>query len=289
MLHDNNIKVNVKDAELVHYWRHMYPKIYLDYFRDFEGTAEVFVAMPFSDEFQPRWKNIIVPAITEVNLEPCRVDVRKISDSILIDILDGIGRSKLVLVDTSFQQQNDRPAGPNANVMYELGIAQAVRLPEEVIVIRDNKCKDSSPFDIGHIRYNPYDVDDPDKAQSTIRELLIEAQKAVDKTRDIIVHRILRSLDPDRMWFMGTIGGMDTFDLNPFDQDRKGLYQLGYRDSSEDELRHVARDLIDLSLLKGEDAGPLEKRVYGATPEYRVTSLGKAVWANLPKWCKQDL
>lgn len=264
----------------------MYPKIYLDFFRDLEDTNEVFVAMPFSDEFQPRWERIFIPAITQIKLNPYRVDVRKISDSILIDILDGIGRAKLILIDTSFQQQNDRPAGPNANVMYELGIAQSVRMPEEVIVIRDNKSTDSSLFDIVHIRYTSYDADDEEKAKATIKDLLLEAQNTIDKTRDIIVQRVIKSLDPDRMCFMGKIGNKDYFDLCPFDPDRKGLYELGYRESSEGELRRLARDLIDQGLLRGEDAGPMEKRIYGASSEYMVTTLGKAVWVKLPKWCK---
>lgn len=35
----------------------MYPKIFSDYFRGFERSSEVFVAMPFSDEAEPRRKS----------------------------------------------------------------------------------------------------------------------------------------------------------------------------------------------------------------------------------------
>lgn len=266
----------------------MCPKTYLDYFREFETTNEVFVAMPFAKEFQPRWKEAFVPAIREVGLKEYRVDVRMISDSIPIDILDGLGRAKLILVDTSFQKSTNRPSGPNANVMYELGIAQSIRLPEEVVVVvHDSKSVDESPFDISHIRFFDYDAINLKKTKVTIRRPLIEVCDAIDKTRDKIVKKIVKSLDPERMWFMGTIGNLETFDLYPFDPERKGLYGLGYKDIKENRLRYLVRELIDIGLLVGEDAGPLEKRIYGAASEYRVTSLGKVVWNNLPRWCKK--
>lgn len=138
-------------------------------------------------------------------------------------------------------------------------------------------------------RYTSFNCDDVDKAQAIMKDLLGDAQQTIDKTRDTILRRVIKSLDPDRMWFMGTVGNMDTFDLSPFDPERKGLYELGYQQLSEEELRQLARDLIDLNLLRGEDAGPMEKRICGASSEYRVTVLGKAVWVKLPEWCKQNL
>ena len=264
----------------------MYPKTYLDNFRSFERRSEVFVAMPFGDEFESRWQSVFSPAIKKKTLEPYRVDVREVSDSILTDILDGIGRARLVLVDTSFQQQDNRPPGPNVNVMYELGIAHAMRLPEEVIVVRDTASTDEAPFDISHIRYRRFDPIDENAARSIIVNLIGSALKAIDITRDIIVSRTLDSLDPDAMRFLGTIGSQDSFDLCPFDPDRKGLYGLGERDSTEEELRDIACDLIQLGVLRSGDPGPPDKRIYGGVSEYLVTDLGKAVWERLPSWCK---
>jgi hypothetical protein len=267
----------------------MYPKTYLDSFRDFDRTDEVFVAMPFAEEFEKRWKKIFCPAIANQGLKPYRVDIRVVSDSILTDILAGIGRARLVLADTSFQLENDRPAGPNVNVMYELGVAHAMRLPEEVIVVRDSTSTDAPPFDVTHIRYHRYDPEDADTARSIIEELISTALKAIDITRDLIVDKTLRSLDPDEIRFLGTIGTMDWFDLYPFDTDRKGIYILGDRDSSEGELKSIARRLTVLGVLRSGDPGPPEKRVYGAVCEYLVTALGKAVWERLPMWCKSSV
>ncbi len=259
----------------------MYPKIYLDSFRDFVRTDEVFVAMPFADEFEDRWKEIFCPAIANQALDPYRVDIRVVSDSILTDILAGIGRARLVLADTSFQR-----SGPNVNVMYELGIAHAMRLPEEVIVVRESNSTDPSPFDVSHIRYHRFDPEDANTARSIVEKLISTALKAIDITQDLIVDKTLRSLDPDAMLFLGTIGSMDGFDLYPFDPDRKGLYELGDRESSEEGLKSIARNLTALGVLMSGDPGRQQERVYGAVHEYLVTALGKAVWERLPSWCK---
>jgi hypothetical protein len=73
-----------------------------------------------------------------------------------------------------------------------------------------------------------------------------------------------------------------------FDPDRKGLYGLGHRDTTERHLRVLARLLIGRGLLEAGDPGPIRRRVYGGTPEYKVTSLGRAVMTRLPRWCGQE-
>jgi len=265
----------------------MYPKIYFDYFREFDRKSEVFVAMPFTNDFNHRWTEIFIPGIKKVGLIPVRVDFSTVSDSILIDILKGIGSSKFVLVDTSCQKNEGQCLGPNPNVMFELGIAQAIRLPEEVIVIRDEQSITENPFDISHIRYNKFDSQNIKASISLLSRLIIDAQRVLDITRDLIVERILKTLDPDEMWFHGTIGSQNTFDLYPFDPDRKELYELGYRESSKLELRSLARGLIRLGLLEAGNPGPPKKQVYGVVPEYKVTALGKAVWERMPYWSKE--
>jgi hypothetical protein len=113
----------------------MYPKIFLEYFRDFERTNRVFVAMPFSPDFKPRWDDVFRPAIEAVGLEAFRVDMRKTGDSIQTEILQQISQAQLILVDVSTDETGHR----NANVMYELGVAHASRLPDEVIIVRSDR------------------------------------------------------------------------------------------------------------------------------------------------------
>ena len=266
----------------------MYPKIFSDYFRGFERSNDVFVAMPFSRDTEPRWRTIFRPAVQSIGLRPHRVRDGQISDSILTDILAGIGRAQLVLVDISFQTHRDRQPGPNPNVMYELGIAHSMRLPEEVIVVRGDSENVEPPFDITQVRYHRFAAEIPDRGVRQIKRLLRQATRTLDVTRDLIVERTLRGLDPDSMRFLWAVREHDCFDLALFDPGRDGIYGLVDRDVTEKFLRHIARLLIDRGLLEAGDPGPIRRRVYGGTPEYRITSLGEAVISKLPRWCRQE-
>ena len=262
----------------------MYPRIYAQYFRDFETTSEVFVALPSTAEGDKRWSKIFQPAIRSLDLQPFRVTERTVSDSILTDILSGIGRAALVLADVTFQTASDRPPGPNPNVLYELGLAHAMRLPEEVVVVRGDSLAVEPPFDISHIRYQKFDQARAKKSVAKIRTLLSQSLQSLDRTRDEIVQRTLRSLDPDQMRFLHTVRGSNAFDLALFDPNRNALYGLGHQDTTEEHLRALARSLTGLGVLAAGDPGKFKKRVYGATPEYRLTKLGAAVVTKLPPW-----
>lgn len=121
----------------------MYPAHVFSLFPPFPREDAVFIAMCFDSRFDARWRDVIAPAVQriEVNnkrLKPVRVDTRKISDSILTEILSGVANSCLVWADiTTIGHLNEKPIR-NGNVMYEVGLAQAVRLPEEVILFRSD-------------------------------------------------------------------------------------------------------------------------------------------------------
>jgi hypothetical protein len=121
--------------------------------------------MPFSSQFEPRWKDIFEPAIVSCDLKPYRTKERLVSDSIPIDVLEGIGSAKLLLFDIS----NEKKDQPNSNVMYELGIAHAIRMPVEVIIVRDEQ-SESSPFDIRHFRWNKFSTHDIKKSRDKIKK-----------------------------------------------------------------------------------------------------------------------
>jgi len=267
----------------------MYPKVYADYFRGFDRVPEVFVGMPFSKEFEPRWRHIFKPAITSLGLRAHRVKERLVSDSIPVEIIDGIARAKFVLLDVSPTPLDGSLGPPNPNVMYELGLAHAMRLPEEVIILRDSSDEAQPPFDIRHIRWAAFDPENVRGSIKLIQRLLRQAEKEIDLTRDRLVERVVRRLDIDLLSFLETVQSYDAFDLYPFDPDRKGLYGLGYWDSSERELRSLARRLISLGILEPSDPGPPQFRVYGAVPEYVFTPLGRAVLAVLrrERWAHQ--
>src|ERR1700723_4143320 len=90
----------------------MYPGRYFNLFPAFPREPKVFVAMSFSPKFTQRWADVIQPAIgrvaiDSVPLQALRVDQRSISDSILTEILSGIGRCQLVFADITSMGELD--------------------------------------------------------------------------------------------------------------------------------------------------------------------------------------
>lgn len=177
----------------------MYPANFFGLFPPFPREKKVFVAMSFDKTFQRRWDEVIRPAVSEieldgVSLEPVRVDVRRISDSIVTEILQGIAHHLVVFADvTTIAYVGDNPIR-NANVLYEVGLAHAIRLPEEVILFRSDE--DQLIFDITNVRVNSYD---PDTDPSTARELVIDsitnALNEIASKRHLSVRRAAESLD----------------------------------------------------------------------------------------------
>ncbi len=184
----------------------MYPLHFFSLFPPFPRTNKIFIAMSFQAGFEGRWQNVIAPAIRRIGidgrrLEPSRVDVRQVSDSILTDILTGLSESLLVFADVS--ALNDDVGNPirNANVMYEVGLAHAIRLPEEVLLFRS----DASPllFDVAAIRVNRYDPEgSPDEAIRRIQQAVIGALKEVQLQRSLAVRRAAEALDLPGYWVL---------------------------------------------------------------------------------------
>jgi hypothetical protein len=177
----------------------MYPLHFLGLFPPFPREDKVFVAMSFDPRFDRRWNEVIAPAVrrvfrNEVPLEPFRVDSRKVSESILTEILDGISKSRLVLADiTTIGKLNDNSIR-NGNVMYEVGIAHAVRLPEEVLLFRSDD--DSLLFDTSNVRVNKYEPEaSPDVARDAIVSAMLDAFREIDLRRNIAVQRAAETLN----------------------------------------------------------------------------------------------
>ena len=179
--------------------KHMFPHTYFALFPPFPRENKVFVAMSFDDRFQSRWEKVIAPAIrnvvvNEISLEPHRVDARRIGDSILTEILGGITNDLLILADvTTLGYEGNQPIR-NGNVMYEIGLAHAVRLPEEVLLFRSDT--DRLLFDVANVRINSYDPDgNVDEARDKIADSIIESLKEIDLKRSLAIKAAAQSLD----------------------------------------------------------------------------------------------
>src|SRR4051812_45988772 len=122
----------------------MYPLDLFNLFPPFPRENTAFVAMSFDPQFDASWQNVLKPAISGTgvtnsgvqteHLRPVRVDQRKISDSILTEIVAHIARSRFIIADISVIAKHGNLVVRNSNVMYEVGLAHARRLPHEVLL-----------------------------------------------------------------------------------------------------------------------------------------------------------
>jgi len=128
------------------------------------------------------YNELIVPAVTDADMEPVRADHEAIGGIIHKPMFERILLSEYVLADLT---------GLNANVFYELGIRHAYR-PYTTVNIY---AKDSVlPFDTNALRTLPYDPENPeeDKIKGTITKFLIDAKD--DKLIDSPVFQLVNGL-----------------------------------------------------------------------------------------------
>lgn len=265
----------------------MYPMIYFQSFRQLGSGNEVFVAMPMSDpDFGPIWTDIYKDSIESVGLQPYRVNLPKTGDSILIDILRGLRRARLVLVDIS--PDNKSGEYPNANVMYELGIAHAIRLPETVIVVHRKGAR--MPFDVTHIRALEYDSNDQKSAKDSIRSYLEGALADGRSLRDDLIDTTWSVMDPTcrdiiaREWYVasGRAEQVAKDKGESFDHPHLGLFEYpvgnwSYMRWEGDQLRPAFSRLLEYGIIEASET-PWEI-VGNKLPAllYRLTALGEAV------------
>jgi hypothetical protein len=177
----------------------VYPSTFFGLFPAFPRDERGFVAMSFDSRFDARWAEVIGPAIrsisvNDVPLEPHRVDLRAAGDSILTEILDGIARCRIFLADITAIGEVDRRAVRNANVMYEVGLAHAVRQPEEVLLLRSDDRE--LGFDVANVRVHQYDPDgSPPLARQFVAEKIVQSLHEVDLKKGLAVRRGAESLD----------------------------------------------------------------------------------------------
>lgn len=157
----------------------MHPQAFLKTFWRMELRPQVFVAMSFAPQYDVRYTKVIAPAIEDITLDgqrlkAFRVDISKTGDSILTDIVDGIAHSQLVLADVSTIGKDAVSGIPyrNANVLYEVGVALACRLPSEVLLVRDDD--DKFLFDLSSIPHKKINFTDVSTAIASLREALLE-------------------------------------------------------------------------------------------------------------------
>jgi len=125
----------------------MYPKIFFENFWDNKQRNELFVCMPFDNLFDEKFEKIRLAA-KYLGFEDAKMVKEDWAANEITDkIIDGIANSKTLLFDLS--DDPNYPL-PNENVLYELGIATAVRESNDILLIREGNEKDLGkvPFDV---------------------------------------------------------------------------------------------------------------------------------------------
>jgi len=213
----------------------MYPQDFKSQYRFSKLEDRVFVGMWFGAPHKSRYEHIIKPAIENMQtkkLTPYRVDQPTTAGSISLDIQEGILNSRLLLFEISFiSTEQIATRYRNANVMYEIGLAHAWRLKEEVVVLR--KDQENLPFDIEAYRVHRYDPRNIQDSINQISNLLDNALKEIDRRKSQMVKRARESLDAGSLSFINS---------------NKGHY-FSETDVRDLELRITIMRLLDLGLL----------------------------------------
>lgn len=122
------------------------------------GESDVFVLMPFEQEFDGVWM-AIQEASRELELSCIRADSITVPGRITDQIVEGIRSAATIVVDVT---------GNNANVMFELGYADALGKP--IVVL--NQRVSEAPFDLKDWRQIAYQPAALPALQSTLKQFL---------------------------------------------------------------------------------------------------------------------
>lgn len=130
----------------------MYPKHFFERFWEGEQRNQLFVGVAFDSSVDARFDIINTAAINIGFDKAFRVGLETEANAIHDLIFDGIANSKMILFDLS---DDDRTNEISNNVVYELGIATAIREPFDIVLIRKETEKQPKlPFDIIGLKIN---------------------------------------------------------------------------------------------------------------------------------------
>ena len=180
----------------------MWTKFFFERFWESEQRNELFVCMPFHHEFDERFASIIDPSAKEAGFEKAvRVDQSTEGNVVTDKIWDGIANSKMILVDLTDDPKSKGHV--NGNVLLELGVAQAMREPSAVVIIRDQEPQ-TADFDVRGLTINR-----PDSGQLSkewLRDLLRLSARHHDWSESKRVRAAAESIDEIGLTLMWEIG-----------------------------------------------------------------------------------
>ena len=127
-----------------------------------EGSSTLcFVMMPVRRESESIYWQLIKPATEQIGLTALRADQILMPGQIMEQVRAAIRESRVCIADIT---------AANANVLYELGLAEALGKP--VLLIAEIGSK--PPFDIAGRRYIPYDPANPGAVVDSVIAMLLQ-------------------------------------------------------------------------------------------------------------------
>ncbi|WP_304721866.1 HEAT repeat domain-containing protein [uncultured Alistipes sp.] len=162
-----------------------YPKDYISSSKDINvGTA--FIVMPIKPEFDLTL-GLITDVCSSLGIKAQRADDISKQDFIMANILDGIAKSEIVIVDIT---------GNNPNVFYELGIAHTLRSRNSTLIMTRDEDVSKSPFDIRHWSILKYSYDNKAALKAALKERIENSRKCIDS--DDFIYQLLKSYTFDK-------------------------------------------------------------------------------------------
>lgn len=173
--------------------------------------------MPISDESNRVYEEAVHPAITDasIGMQSRRVDASVLSGAIVTDILDGVAHATLVFADISIMKTGVWKEQRNGNVMYEVGLAHAIRPETDVIVVRSDNAEIN--FDLAGINIRSYPDSDLTRAKELFLAYFSDALRERGRVMSLIMRKARERLDRDSlnlMWEHGEKAGFRPFAID---------------------------------------------------------------------------
>jgi len=183
----------------------------------FIDQQKIFVAMPFDDKYEFIYKDLIEPAVSEVNksleenerLKLYRAKDPKHTRTGWLDILENLFTARIVMGVLT---------GDNPNVFYELGIAHATQQIERQILIAETGYK--IKFDIKDIIYCRYDPDDIRASKDELSISINDTLKYYDLTKDRLISQAEAKISRFELWVLNHFGRKEQFVVDDMTGDR---------------------------------------------------------------------
>jgi hypothetical protein len=259
----------------------VYPATFFGLFPPFPRDLQAFVAMSFDPHFDARWVTVLKRGLELVlvkgqPLEAHRLDLAMAGDSVLTGVLEKIGRCQVVVADISSHGVLDGRPVRNENVFYEVALAHAVRLPEEVVLFRSDR--DPLAFDISNVRVHQYDPDsDPATACRMVADVVSGSLNELQLRRHLSIRRAADSLTAECFFYLVDAQKSDGA-LPPYRRNMDAQMDGAMRDA-------ISR-LLDLSAIRPDyltlKPGDLDSpEPIGEFVRYRTTPFGTALLAHM--------